>query len=367
MLLRTRERRRRRCATGVDTREIARTSRLVSRLTGYAVQPNKAIVGRNAFAHESGIHQDGVLKERTTYEIMDATTVGLDAQRDRARQALRPPRAAPGARGAGLRASTAQALNTAFKRFKEIADRKKQVTAMDLEALVTDELREEIAGYTLEWFEVEASSRRPPHATVAVRTPDGEELDGLVHRRRAGRRDLPRDQRRHRRSTRSCASSASTRSPAARTRSARPRVVLELDGPAASGQGVSTDIIEAGGARLRARAVATPCAKVGRGAAVAARGQLTRGPEPSGAATPVRRAPERSPAGTAAASAPPARLRSMKLPADRRRARRSSGPITSARRAPRRRRPAISAAAPPSGGPQRAQRRVRATGSGRSA
>ena len=65
--------------TGVVTREIARTSRLVSRLTGYPVQPNKAIVGRNAFAHESGIHQDGVLKERTTYEIMDATTVGLEA------------------------------------------------------------------------------------------------------------------------------------------------------------------------------------------------------------------------------------------------------------------------------------------------
>ena len=65
--------------TGVDTREIARTSRMVSRLTGYQVQPNKAIVGRNAFAHESGIHQDGVLKERTTYEIMDATTIGLEA------------------------------------------------------------------------------------------------------------------------------------------------------------------------------------------------------------------------------------------------------------------------------------------------
>src|SRR5271154_5306708 len=65
--------------TGVDTTEIARTSRLVSRLTGYQVQPNKAIVGRNAFAHEAGIHQDGVLKERETYEIMDATTVGLQS------------------------------------------------------------------------------------------------------------------------------------------------------------------------------------------------------------------------------------------------------------------------------------------------
>src|SRR5262249_4030247 len=78
MLLRTR-----RADVGLDTQvntgELARTSRLVSRLTGYPVQPNKAIVGRNAFAHESGIHQDGVLKERTTYEIMDATTVGLDS------------------------------------------------------------------------------------------------------------------------------------------------------------------------------------------------------------------------------------------------------------------------------------------------
>src|SRR5258705_9666231 len=64
--------------TGIVTTEIARASRLVSRLTGYAVQPNKAVVGRNAFAHESGIHQDGVLKERTTYEIMDARTVGVE-------------------------------------------------------------------------------------------------------------------------------------------------------------------------------------------------------------------------------------------------------------------------------------------------
>src|SRR4051812_17903755 len=64
---------------GINTTEIARTSRLVSRLTGYQVQPNKAIVGRNAFAHEAGIHQDGVLKDRTTYEIMDATTIGLQS------------------------------------------------------------------------------------------------------------------------------------------------------------------------------------------------------------------------------------------------------------------------------------------------
>ena len=180
--------------TGVVTQEIARTSRLVSRLTGYAVQPNKAIVGRNAFAHESGIHQDGVLKERTTFEIMDATTVGLDANsivlgKHSGRHALRQALAELGIEVDG------QVLNTAFKRFKEIADKKKQVTAMDLEALVTDELREEIPAYALEWFEVEASSRRPPHATVGVTLPGRQRGHRLVHRRRPGRRGLPCDQR----------------------------------------------------------------------------------------------------------------------------------------------------------------------------
>jgi 2-isopropylmalate synthase len=164
-------------ATGVNTREIARSSRLVSRLTGYPVQPNKAIVGRNAFAHESGIHQDGILKDRSTYEIMDATTVGLDANqlvlgKHSGRHALRSALEELGYQVDG------QALNAAFKRFKELADKKKQVTAMDLEALVTDELREESGAYTLEWFDVEASSRRPPHATVGVRTPDGEVIEG---------------------------------------------------------------------------------------------------------------------------------------------------------------------------------------------
>ena len=140
--------RRRAAAPASSRREIARTSRLVARLTGYPVQPNKAIVGRNAFAHESGIHQDGVLKERSTYEIMDATTVGLEANelvlgKHSGRHALRQALEELGYQVDG------QALNTAFKRFKEIADKKKQVTAMDLEALVTDELREERAAYTL--------------------------------------------------------------------------------------------------------------------------------------------------------------------------------------------------------------------------
>jgi 2-isopropylmalate synthase len=163
--------------TGAVTTEIARTSRLVSRLSGYAVQPNKAVVGRNAFAHESGIHQDGVLKERTTYEIMDAQSVGLEANsivlgKLSGRAALRQALEQLGYTVDGA------ALKSAFERFKELADRKKQVTAMDLEALVTDELRQDTAGYSLEWFEVEASSRRPPHATVGVRSPEGELLEG---------------------------------------------------------------------------------------------------------------------------------------------------------------------------------------------
>ena len=181
--------------TGAVTTEIARTSRLVSRLTGYAVQPNKAIVGRNAFAHESGIHQDGVLKARETYEIMDARSVGLDANslvlgKHSGRAALRQA-----LEDLGYTIDGAQ-LKQAFERFKELADRKKHVTAMDLEALVTDELRADTQGYALEWFEVEASNRRPPFAKVAVRTPDDDGRRGHVQRRRPGRRDLPRDQQR---------------------------------------------------------------------------------------------------------------------------------------------------------------------------
>ncbi|MGI8803897.1 MAG: 2-isopropylmalate synthase [Solirubrobacteraceae bacterium] len=238
----------------VNTRELARTSRLVSRLTGYVVQPNKAIVGRNAFAHESGIHQDGVLKERTTYEIMDATTVGLDANsivlgKHSGRHALKQALEELGFAVSGA------ALNTAFKRFKEIADRKKQVTAMDLEALVTDELRSVVAGYTFDSYEVEASSDRPPHARVSVGMPDG----GTVVGQFTG--DGPVDAVFR-------AINAAT-GVDARLREFRVdavtegqdalgevSVVIELDGVSASGQGVSPDIIEAA-ARAYVRAVST--------------------------------------------------------------------------------------------------------------
>ncbi len=164
-------------STEVKTRELARSSRLVSRLTGYPVQPNKAIVGRNAFAHESGIHQDGVLKERTTYEIMDATEVGLESNaivlgKHSGRHALRDALEQLGIKIEG------NALNAAFKRFKEVADRKKQVTALDLEAIVSEEIRERADAHELVWFEIEAGSGREPLAGVGVRMPSGQESVG---------------------------------------------------------------------------------------------------------------------------------------------------------------------------------------------
>ena len=246
-------------ATGVNTHEIARTSRMVSRLTGYPVQPNKAIVGRNAFAHESGIHQDGVLKDRSTYEIMDATTVGLEGNdlvlgKHSGRHALKSALQELGY------AVDGQALNTAFKRFKELADRKKHVTAMDLEALVTDELRDTMRTYGLEWFEVDVSTRRPPHARVAVTTPDGETMhgdftgDGPVDAIfRAINAAVRRDAR-----LREFRIDAVTGGQDALGEAS---VVLELAGQSAAGQGVSTDIIEAA-AQAYVRALANAERKV---------------------------------------------------------------------------------------------------------
>jgi 2-isopropylmalate synthase len=241
--------------TSINTQEIARTSRLVSRLTGYVVQPNKAIVGRNAFAHESGIHQDGVLKERTTYEIMDATTVGLSSNaivlgKHSGRHALSKALQEMGFDVDG------QALNVAFKRFKEIADRKKHVTAMDLEALVTDELRDEVQGYALEAYEVESSSRRSPHARVEVTLPDGASATGTF----VG--DGPID------AIFQAINAATATAPVlseftigavteGQDALGEVSVVVELDGATGAGQAVSTDIIEAAAkAYVRAISVA---------------------------------------------------------------------------------------------------------------
>ncbi|NJR66107.1 MAG: 2-isopropylmalate synthase, partial [Leptolyngbyaceae cyanobacterium CRU_2_3] len=161
--------------TRIDTRHIYKTSRLVSNLTGMLVQPNKAIVGANAFAHESGIHQDGVLKHKLTYEIMDAQSIGLtDNQivlgKLSGRNAFR-------ARLKELGFELAdQELNRAFLRFKDMADKKKEITDWDLEAIVNDETQQAPELFCLEHIQVSCGDHARPTATVTIRTPLGEEL-----------------------------------------------------------------------------------------------------------------------------------------------------------------------------------------------
>jgi 2-isopropylmalate synthase len=161
--------------TRIDTKQIYKTSRLVSSLTGMLVQPNKAIVGANAFAHESGIHQDGVLKNRLTYEIMDAQSIGLtDNQivlgKLSGRNAFRSR-----LKELGFELSD-QELNKAFVRFKELADKKKEITDWDLESIVNDEIQQTPELFHLELVQVSCGSNSRPTASVTVRTPDGNEL-----------------------------------------------------------------------------------------------------------------------------------------------------------------------------------------------
>ncbi|HFC6499781.1 TPA: 2-isopropylmalate synthase [Neisseria meningitidis] len=126
--------------TGIDTTQIVPSSKLVSTITGYPVQPNKAIVGANAFLHESGIHQDGVLKHRETYEIMSAESVGwatnrLSLGKLSGRNAFKTKLA-----DLGIELESEEALNAAFARFKELADKKREIFDEDLHALVSDEM-----------------------------------------------------------------------------------------------------------------------------------------------------------------------------------------------------------------------------------
>jgi 2-isopropylmalate synthase len=127
------------CHTVIDTTQIVPASKLVSTITGYPVQPNKAVVGANAFAHESGIHQDGVLKHRETYEIMRAEDVGWGANRLTlgklsGRNAFRSRLTE-----LGITLGSEEALNAAFAKFKELADKKREIFDEDLQALVSDE------------------------------------------------------------------------------------------------------------------------------------------------------------------------------------------------------------------------------------
>ncbi|MDP2871076.1 MAG: 2-isopropylmalate synthase [Bacillota bacterium] len=172
--------------TGVRSVEIYRTSRLVSALTGFVVPPNKAVVGANAFAHESGIHQDGVLKAPQTFEIMDPTTIGRPdrqlvlgklsgshAFRNRLEQL-------------GIRLPEEQ-VQAAFRQFKELADRKSEITDEDLEAIAGGALVPVQETFTLDYFQISTGNRSVPTATVRLRMADGREAeeaatgDGPVH------------------------------------------------------------------------------------------------------------------------------------------------------------------------------------------
>ena len=152
---------------GVTTTEIIRTSKLVSVITGFPVQPNKAIVGANAFAHESGIHQDGVLKEATTYEIMTPDSVGLTTNRMvlgklSGRHAFRDRLEI-----LGYELSSEQ-LDQAFRRFKEVADKKQELFDEDIEALVDDEVIRTTEHYRLLRLHVASGTQETPVAAVEM-------------------------------------------------------------------------------------------------------------------------------------------------------------------------------------------------------
>jgi 2-isopropylmalate synthase len=159
--------------TNIDTTHIYKTSRLVSELTGFSIPPNKAVVGANAFRHESGIHQDGVLKEPITYEIMDARSIGLPASslvlgKHSGRHAFK-------ARLEELGYTLSEEdLNRAFFAFKELADKKKEITDRDLESVVAEELRTVSEAYHLDQVQVSCGDRSVPTASVRLITPDGE-------------------------------------------------------------------------------------------------------------------------------------------------------------------------------------------------
>jgi 2-isopropylmalate synthase len=167
------------CDTGLDTTQIVSCSRLVSGITGFAVQPNKAIVGANAFAHESGIHQDGVLKHRETYEIMRAQDVGWSENRmvlgkHSGRNAFRAR-----LQELGIAFDSEEELNAAFSRFKDLADKKHEIFDEDLQALVTiatlDAANERVK---LVSMKVCSETGETPRAEVVL-SVDGEEEPGV--------------------------------------------------------------------------------------------------------------------------------------------------------------------------------------------
>ena len=164
-------------STNIDTRQIYRTSRLVSDITGFPVQPNKAIVGANAFRHASGIHQDGMIKGRTTFEIMDPQSVGWPSStlvlgKLSGRAGLRSR-----LEELGYHLDETQ-IDEAFATFKELADRKREVTDADLVSLMSSQRRQEDVGqiYSLDRVQVTCGNGEIPTATVRLTNPQGESI-----------------------------------------------------------------------------------------------------------------------------------------------------------------------------------------------
>ncbi|MHB8513605.1 MAG: 2-isopropylmalate synthase [Actinomycetota bacterium] len=228
--------------TQINTKEISRTSRLVSLLSGYNVQRNKAIVGENAFAHESGIHQHGVLQDRLTYEIMSAEDLGVEGGK-----IVLGKHSGRHAFGKTLEemgfSLDKEALGRAFTRFKELADRKIQITDKDLEAIVADEFQAVEEIFKLESLQVAGGTHLSPTATVRIQK-DGQTVtesalgDGMVDAvfgavlRATG-----------------VEAQLSSFNIAAVDAGAEAlgdvSVQLEIDGDRFSGRGISTDIVEA--------------------------------------------------------------------------------------------------------------------------
>jgi 2-isopropylmalate synthase len=168
-------------STQINTKEIARSSRMLSTIIGVPVPPNKAIVGANAFAHESGIHQDGVLKNRLTYEIINAETVGLDGSllvlgKHSGRHAFRTKLVAM-----GYELDSEQEFQHLFDRFKELCDKKKHVDDRDIEALINSEAQHTPEIFKLEQVQVTCGTNVMPVATVRLRNREGQDFTDSAH------------------------------------------------------------------------------------------------------------------------------------------------------------------------------------------
>jgi 2-isopropylmalate synthase len=229
--------------TNVKTEELARTSRVVSRLTGYPVQYNKAVVGRNAFAHEAGIHQHGVLEDRETYEIIDASTVGQEAAqivlgKHSGRHAFSDTLAKMGLTLQG------DALNQAFTRFKELADRKVEITEADLEAIVVEELGSDAVNrFSIASLSLTGGTEAMPTAKVVLTDEDGKvEGDGKGN----GMIDAAIDAISNATGVSGNVLDFNVSSVTSGGDALGDVVIqLEADGVKASGRGVATDVVEA--------------------------------------------------------------------------------------------------------------------------